>query len=573
MEKLKNLKNLKDLKVKDKLFVSFGIIMILMVCISLLSILGLRELNAGNELLVNKTLANTDYVWEMRRNLVSEQRWGLMALVEDDLGTISKYLEAAQKDEKKNIELMELYKQNSRIDEDKLKQLEVIMEEQAQARGEIVRLLESGEQESARKAFGLFETELKPLQDRNAELLMEISEEQHKLADRQAEKEMNTYYFILTITIVLVVAAAFISIGIICRLVKVITEPLEELENAAYALSQGDFNTQITYESADELGRTCKILQDSFGELKNIISEISQVLGELGNGNLAADISVKFPGEMEAIEASIHKLVKNLNESMSLIYLSANQVNAGAEQISGGAQSLAEGAMEQAGSVEELAAAVAEISERAKTNSENADKANILAAESGEVAETVLQNMKEMLCAIQEISTTAENIKEVIGVIDDIVFQTNILALNAAVEAARAGDAGKGFAVVADEVRKLADKSSEAVKNTTELVENVLAAVSQGEAIANKTDRAFEDLAEKVKEVVEIGGEISAASKEQRNVIGEITAGIDQISSVVQMNSATSQESAAASEELSGQAGALNELVNHFKLAESSHTP
>ena len=573
MEKLKNLKNLKDLKVKDKLFVSFGIIMILMVCISLLSILGLRALNAGNELLVNKTLANTDYVWEMRRNLISEQRWGLMALVEDDLGTISKYLEAAQKDEKKNIELMELYKQNSRIDEDKLKQLEVIMEEQAQARGEIVRLLESGEQESARKAFGLFETELKPLQDRNAELLMEIGEEQHKLADRQAEKEVNTYYFILTITIVLVVAAAFISIGIICRLVKVITEPLEELENAAYALSQGDFNTQITYESADELGRTCKILQDSFGELKNIISEISQVLGELGNGNLAADISVKFPGEMEAIEASIHKLVKNLNESMSLIYLSANQVNAGAEQISGGAQSLAEGAMEQAGSVEELAAAVAEISERAKTNSENADKANILAAESGEVAETVLQNMKEMLCAIQEISTTAENIKEVIGVIDDIVFQTNILALNAAVEAARAGDAGKGFAVVADEVRKLADKSSEAVKNTTELVENVLAAVSQGEAIANKTDRAFEDLAEKVKEVVEIGGEISAASKEQRNVIGEITAGIDQISSVVQMNSATSQESAAASEELSGQAGALNELVNHFKLAESSHTP
>lgn len=223
--------------------------------------------------------------------------------------------------------------------------------------------------------------------------------------------------------------------------------------------------------------------------------------------------------------------------------------------------------------MEELAAAVAEISERAKTNSENANKANILAAESGEVAETVLQNMKEMLCAIQEISTTAENIKEVIGVIDDIVFQTNILALNAAVEAARAGDAGKGFAVVADEVRKLADKSSEAVKNTTELVENVLAAVSQGEAIANKTDRAFEDLAEKVKEVVEIGGEISAASKEQRNVIGEITAGIDQISSVVQMNSATSQESAAASEELSGQAGALNELVNHFKLAESSHTP
>lgn len=252
---------------------------------------------------------------------------------------------------------------------------------------------------------------------------------------------------------------------------------------------------------------------------------------------------------------------------MREIQESAGQINASAGQVSTGAQALAQGTTEQASSVEELSARITEVSDQVKMNSENAETANVLATASGEVAQSTLENMNEMISAMHEISTTAENIKKVIKVIDDIAFQTNILSLNAAVEAARAGSAEKGFAVVADEVRNLAGKSSEAVKSTTSLIESALNAVYHGEEIAGRTHTAFEGLAEQVQKVVSTIGEISDASRAQADAIQEITSGVDQISAVIQTNSATSQESAAASEELSGQASMLNNLVKRFHLS------
>ena len=219
--------------------------------------------------------------------------------------------------------------------------------------------------------------------------------------------------------------------------------------------------------------------------------------------------------------------------------------------------------------MEELAATITDVSNQVQENSENAEKANFLATASGNVAQSTREDMDKMISAMQEISETAQSIKKVIKVIDDIAFQTNILALNAAVEAARAGSAGKGFAVVADEVRNLAGKSAEAAKNTTALIESAIVAVSNGEEIMGKTSDTFEELVDKVQEVVSTIGKISAASIEQAGAIKEITSGVDQIATVVHNNSATSEESAAASEELSGQANMLNSLVKRFRLAET----
>ena len=178
-------------------------------------------------------------------------------------------------------------------------------------------------------------------------------------------------------------------------------------------------------------------------------------------------------------------------------------------------------------------------------------------------------DMESARQAMEEISATSKNISKVIKAIDDIAFQTNILALNAAVEAARAGTAGKGFAVVADEVRNLSQKSAEAAKNTTALIENSIDAVKRGTELVNKTSAGFTEVAAETAKVSKLIEEISAQTQEQAAAISQISIGVEQISSVVQMNSATSEESAAASEELSSQAAVLKGLVDKIKLDKS----
>lgn len=559
---------MKNLKVRNKLFLGFGVLLVLMLGISLLSILGLSILNKENDTLLEKTLANTEYVWEMRRNLISEQRYELMAFAASNLDDVKDYLDATRQEIERNAVVFEEYKGNYRVDKSKIDHLESLSEQRAAPRKKIVELLTLGTETGKAEAWNIFRNEAKPLMDEMAELLKEVGNDQDELAETAVKKATVTYQVSFAIVIGTFIISLFVSLFMIRKLVKLITAPLAEIEHAAYCLSLGDFNAQITYASADEFGKACHSMQTSFVKLKEIISEVSSVLGALSKGDLTAGVTIDFPGEMHEIEISIHELVNRLNDAMSTIRASAEQINSGAEQVSNGSQALAQGATEQASSIEELSATISETSSQIQANSENAEKANVLAAASGEVAQMALSDMNEMIAAMHEISTTAENIRKVIKVIDDIAFQTNILALNAAVEAARAGSAGKGFAVVADEVRNLAGKSSEAAKDTTSLIASALDAVSHGGKIAEKTNIAFGELTGKVQEVMSTISEIFDASREQAGAIREITAGIDQISSVVQTNSATSEESAAASEELSSQASMLDSLVKQFRLAQ-----
>ena len=565
------MKKIKSLKVKTRLILGFGFLILLMLIISVMCISGIRALRAENNVLIEKTIANNNYLWEIRRNLLSEQRYELMALIESDQARIDEHLDMAQQEIDKTAALFEQYKGNAQVDESKIERLEAYFDEQAAPRTEMMDLLRSGAEEKMARAYEIFEKEYKPLVDEQAEVVFDITNDQVALAEEEARKAEMIYRAALAVPISILIIAIIVCIYVTKKLIKRIVVPLTEIEQATHALSQGDFTSQITYDSADEFGNTCRSMQSSFTKLKEIFSEISTVLGALSRDDLTARVSSEFPGEMQGIVVSIDKLVDSLNKTMREIQEAAGQINASAGQVSSGAQALAQGTTEQASSVEELSARITEVSNQVKMNSENAGTASALATASGEVAQSTLENMNEMTSAMQEISLAAENIKKVIKVIDDIAFQTNILSLNAAVEAARAGSAGKGFAVVADEVRNLAGKSSEAVKSTTSLIESALDAVSHGEEIAERTHTAFEKLAEQVQKVVSTIGEISDASREQADAIQEITSGVDQISSVIQTNSATSQESAAASEELSGQANMLNSLVNRFRLSQSQN--
>lgn len=351
------------------------------------------------------------------------------------------------------------------------------------------------------------------------------------------------------------------------RVIKKGLAPVDTVVALAEKMGKGDLQaTENTVKSKDELGQLAAIFVETSQVLGGYIQEIRHVLDSVAGGNLDAAIDQEFIGDFKSIKTSLEHILQSLNDTFSEIMVAAEQVSNGAEQVSGGAQELSQGATEQASAIQQLSATINEVSIQINTNATKAQEVSTVSEETAVEVANGNNYMKEMTAAMQEIATASGQIGKIIKAIDDIAFQTNILALNAAVEAARAGAAGKGFAVVADEVRNLAQKSAEAAKSTTALIEHSVQVVNKGTRIADKTAKSLDIIVGKVDVVTAKVGEIAVASVEQAKSVGQITQGVEQISAVVQTNSATAEQSAAASEELSSQAAMLKELVGRFTL-------
>ncbi|WP_051280261.1 methyl-accepting chemotaxis protein [Anaerovorax odorimutans] len=383
-------------------------------------------------------------------------------------------------------------------------------------------------------------------------------------------KDMNKAVTTTVLWLIIISAIALIAIAIIVIFVlRKMLNPIQNVVKAATDISNGNFDIYLEAKSQDEIGILTQTFDDTAKTLKTIIQDISYVLDSIANKNLNVDISADYVGDWEQIENSMKNIINNLNDVMGDINQSSDQVSIGSEQVSAGAQELSQGATEQASSLQELSATISEVSDQVKRSAENAKNVNIAATDAGNKVDASNKQMKEMIEAISEISNKSNEIGRIIKTIDDIAFQTNILALNAAVEAARAGAAGKGFAVVAEEVRNLASKSAEAARNTTGLIEETVKAVENGTNIVTETEKSMMSVVDVVENVVVLINDITEASDSQAIAISQITEGVDQISSVVQTNSATAEESAAASEELSGQAQMLKDMVNQFILKDN----
>ncbi|GHV40874.1 hypothetical protein FACS189490_06740 [Clostridia bacterium] len=349
------------------------------------------------------------------------------------------------------------------------------------------------------------------------------------------------------------------------KLLDNIVTPINESLSVIKKMSEGDFSVSMSGAYQGDFNELKTGVNFTVKEVSTYINDITATLTAMSKGDLTQHISRQYVGDFVAIKESINTISKVLNDTMSEISSASSQVLTGAKQISQSAMMLAEGATEQASSVQELTATVEEINKQVQDSTKNAEQASKMSNKSKTDAEQGNTEMAELLTAMDGIKSASNKIANIIKVIEEIATQTNLLALNAAVEAARAGEHGKGFTVVADSVRDLAVQSKSAAKETSDLIQEAINQVEGGSQRANATAASLNRIVEGATGVSDMIAKISTASDKQAEAVGNVSIGLNQISQVVQSNSATSEESAAASEELNSQAETLQQMVSFFK--------
>ena len=380
------------------------------------------------------------------------------------------------------------------------------------------------------------------------------------------DQEKNQLLFALILSEVII----FILVQIINFLrISNALKPLKKISEAGKEVAGGNFDVEIHYPQQDEIGELSRSISEVIGRSKKIVFDLRDRLDAMAGGNFTENLeSEEYVGDYAPLLESLKHIQEDMNRTLQEVHVSSVQVLSSAEQVNTGAQSLSQGATEQASSIEELSANMQDISHSIQASTKTAGEAYKLQGEAGVAVLQSNEKMEEMRKAMDDITAKSNEISKIIKTIDDIAFQTNILSLNAAIEAARAGAAGKGFAVVADEVGNLAQKSAKAAQNTGLLIEETIEAVEKGAKITEETAESLNSVSKSTEEVNTLIEKISSASSKDLEGITSLNQGLQQISSVVQANSATAEQSAAASEELTGQANKMNELVERFQLKE-----
>lgn len=352
------------------------------------------------------------------------------------------------------------------------------------------------------------------------------------------------------------------------KVLETIIAPLKAVEGTADELMKGNLHSTLDYKSDDELGRLAHSMRNSIAILGSYVDDIDRAMKLFAEGNFDVKPEVEWKGDFVGILNSFMLFEESMAETIKGIQRVSDEVSSAAEQVASSSNELADGATNQAAVVEELTATVAGVAEQVENNSQSAKQISSRVGNLGDAISESNSKMQEMVASMNDINEASKEIDKIIATINEIASQTNLLALNASIEAARAGEAGKGFAVVANQVNLLADQSAKAAKESAVLIETSVRAVKKGMTIADETATQLEEVADSSKMITEEVTDIADTLEQQTAEIKQINEGIEQINDVVQTNSATSQECAAASQQMSSEAENLREMIRRFKVAD-----
>lgn len=431
--------------------------------------------------------------------------------------------------------------------------------------------------ESAIYVLGLYETDPAAAQAYYQETIMsnlstlvglleQVVERGGVLNENSKANMVKTVSTMHVVTGIGLLLTLFFLLSLVLYIMKRVVKPILLLTEKTKPLQDGRMKLELTYNANDEIGDLTKTLRQSIDQTHRYIEDINRMMGELSAGNFDVSVSVPFIGDFKSISDSIDSFTSSLSSVMKNIHRVEDSVYAHARTLSNGSQSLAQGTTEQAAAVEELSSTLDELAKSAKINIQKSSEVRENAHQTGDQVNLSSGQMELLISAMADISRTSEQIENIISTIESIAFQTNILALNASVEASRAGEAGKGFAVVANEVRNLAAKSDQAAKATKELIENSVRATTKGSAIVQEVSETLHKTLSLVTASNSAIDEITDAVQEEAEAVSQVAEGIGQIASVVQTNSANSEESAAVSAELFEQVNQMKNQTSNFRL-------
>ena len=448
-----------------------------------------------------------------------------------------------------------------------LDEIWAMIEQEEIYRAELIALFEAGDFSGANAYDEQYYT---PLVNQIREAADKLDQSIFAVGENYMHEAATTAIVLMIIGAVLLIIITTIAIKLALKVTASITEPIRQIEAAAKQLRVGDLShgDSITYESEDELGVLAKTMRESLNILSGYVKEICENFEMVAQGDLSQDFNqiTDFLGDFASIKESFVYILKEFNSTLTKIKDASGQVDTGSDEIAAAANDLASGTGEQASAVEELTATINTVSEMAEKAAEDAEKAYHNMLESVQEAETEKRQMQELQEEMIRIKEISGEIEAIITTIEEIASQTSLLSLNASIEAARAGDAGRGFAVVADQIGKLATDSAQAAVNTRQLIGKTIEQIDKGNEVTVTTAAGFERIIAELGVFADASKANSEVSKAQAQALSQVEDGIEQISTVTQLNAAASEECSAISEELAARATELENLVANFKL-------